>query len=211
MKVNSKVLDALTDFIVNYLEGKTLDGITYVLALNSDKVLIDKCNKIKQLVLDSGFGKNEVFRVYKLSNGYIYDMDLSVVKYISQQLTAAVARQENIKLDSTDIISDLPEKRRREDIQSLAKYCKSQYEKGKNKFDVALFSRNMVQKIVINGNSGKDKVMLSYNAYAIRHWDMEALNNIMIPTGLRVESIVPCEILPSKTGVRFEITVARAY
>lgn len=216
MKLNAELLDGLTDFLITEIESRSLNGITYAMAFTSDKELIEKCQKIKENALKSGFKAEEVFRVYQLTNGYIFDMDLSVAKYLTQKLTVAVQKNMGVEVPTTDLIGDGPEKRRREDMQNLAKFCKSQYEKGIMTFEIALFSRNKVPRIVINGsdsakgNNGKS-VILTYNAYAIRHWDIEEINtHLLVPAGVCITKIRPCEILPSKTGVRFEITLTRA-
>lgn len=221
MKLSAELLDGLTDFLITNIESKALYGITYVMALQSDTELISSCQRIKENALKSGFGPEEVFRVYQVVNGYIFDMDLSVAKYLTGKLAIAVAKtNKDVNLNyvpNGDLIGNGPEKRRREDMQNLAKYCKSQYEKGIMVFEVALFSRNSVPRIVINGsdsskgNAGKP-VIVTYNAYAIRHWDIEEVNrNLLVPAGIHITKIKPCEILPSKTGVRFELTLARAY
>lgn len=217
MGISKQLIDGLTDFLVVNIESRAKDGITYAMAFKEgDTALIEKCKGIKENVLKEGYGQDQVFRVYEVSNGYIFDMDLSIAKYITKELAKVVAKNNKLVLPTDDLIGDAPEKRRRKDMQKLAKYCKSQYEKGINVFEVALFSRNSVPKITITGsdaaNNGRDKsVIVVYNAYAIRHWDIEEVNrNLLVPTGIRIAKIRPCEILPSKTGVRFELSLDRA-
>lgn len=209
MKTSKETLDKLTDFLAVNIESKVLDGITYALALKSDD-LVEKGKDIKKSVLADGFEKNELFRVFPVSNGYIFDMDMSIAKYITQKLISAM--QDKVP-QVQDIIGDSPEKRRQSDMKALAKYCKSQMDKGNSKIEVALFSRNSVPKIVITGKDGKGKdVVASYNAYAIRHWDLEEVNNKYLkPSGITITNINACEILQSRTGVRFEIQLAREY
>lgn len=209
MKIKSETLDKLTDFLVTNIESKVLDGITYALALKSDD-FVEKGKDIKKAVLADGFEKNEVFRVFPVSNGYIFDMDMAVAKYITQRIASSM--KDKIPQEA-DIIGDLPERRRQDDMQALAKYCKSQMEKGNSKIEVALFSRNRVPKIVITGKDAKGKdVVASYNAYAIRHWDLEEINNRYLkPSGITITGINACEILQSRTGVRFEIQLAKVY
>ena len=207
MQLSKELVDGLTSFLVTNIESKALDGITYVMAFKNDKEFIERCKEIKEAAIANGFGTDECFRVYEVVNGYIFDMDLSVAKYLTQKLYQAV------KKGDADLIGDRPEKRRREDMKKMAKYCKSQYDKGITTFEVALFSRNAVPKIVVSGtdSSNHKGVVLNYNAFAIRHWDIEEINSsLLVPMGLRITKIKPCEILPPKTGVRFEITVSRA-
>lgn len=74
---------------------------------------------------------------------------------------------------------------------------------------MALFSKNSTNRIILNGKNSKgEAIAVKYNAYAIRHWDIELINEkLLIPAGFRVSRIQPCEILPSKTGVSFVFTL----
>lgn len=212
MKLSKKLVDRLTDFQINNIESKALDGITYVMAFKSDTKLINKCKEILEETKSIGCKENEIFRAYELPNGYIFDMDLAISKFIVKKLAEAVAKEQQLDVGDGDIIGNRPEKRRREDMEKLAKYCVEQFKKGETHLEVALFSRNSVPKIMISGTEKgtNKKIMASYRAFAIRHWDIEAVNNQLLATkGIRISRIKPCEILPSKTGVRFEITLQR--
>lgn len=219
-QMTKEVLDRLTDFLVTNIEDKAMDGITYAMALKeNDKALIEKCLKIKEEVTAAGFEQGEVFRVYELSNGYIFDMDISIAKYITSLLAKAVYKEKNIQQAPTDLIASYPEKRRMEDMKKLADYCKKQFKAGNTRLEVALFSRNNVPRIVINGKaSSADKsvdgkqVLVQYNAYAIRHWDIEEINrNLLGPVGIMIDKLTPCEVIPSKTGVRFILNLSRVH
>lgn len=213
IKLSREMLDMLTEFLIMDISDKVVDGITYSLCMKTDKELIEKGRAIKNEALKLGFKNDEVFRVYEINNGYIFDMDLKIAKFLTVELAKVVSRESKGAIPQGDPIGDFPEKRRAEDMLALAKYCKSQYEKGNLNIEVALFSRNSVPRIVIQGKDKQGKnVTASYNAYAIRHWDIEDVNNkILIPRyGIRIARIKPCEILSSKTGVRFEMSLARA-
>jgi hypothetical protein len=139
-------------------------------------------------------------------------MDMSLAKYIAEKLLDIVYKGE----DHSNIIGDVPEIRRQNDMKKLAKLCQENYKNGKPVFEVALFSRNSVPRIVISGSDvnkgvrGK-QIIATYNAYAIRHWDIQEINdNLLMQVGLRISKIRPCEILPPKTGVRFQLSVDRA-
>ena len=55
-----------------------------------------------------------------------------------------------------------------------------------------------------------EAITIKYNAYSIRHWDIEIINEkLLIPAGIRVATIEPCEILPSKNGVTFVLYLDR--
>lgn len=212
-KLSKTLLDKLTDFLVNNISEKAMDGITYAMCFKDDKDMVEKGKIIKEEAIKSGFNQDEVFRVYEVSNGYIFDMDLKVAKFLTAEISKIVAKETQGKTPQGDLIGNNPEKRRSEDMMGLAKFCKSQYEKGILNFEVALFSRNSVPRIVVQGTDKKGKpVTVTYNAYAIRHWDIEEINQkVLMPKyGIRINRIKPCEIISSKTGVRFEIQLARA-
>lgn len=214
-KQSEKVMSLLTEFMVREIGSKALDGITYTMTLKDpkDKENTDRYKEIYKEVRAAGFSSDEVFRAYEVSNGYIFDMDLNVVKNISIQLAKAVERTNGIKFANGDLIGDSPEKRRKSDMNGLANYVLNEFKKGNTITEVALFSRNSVPHIVISGKTlsknGKPEnnyVTVKYNAYAIRHWDIEVINSkLLIPAGIRISKIEPCEVLPSKTGVKFLI------
>lgn len=208
MKLSKKLIDELTNFLVTNIESKALDGITYVLALKENKELIKSCLNIRDIAEESGLKKNEVFRAYEVSNGWIFDMDLNVARYISAQLCKVVAKDKGLALDNPDLIGDRPAARRKEDINKLIKYCISRHKEGKRSLEVALFSRNAVPKITLTGYGGvkgntSGDLVVTYNAYAIRHWDIGEVNEGLLPHGIWIAKVKPCEVLPSKTGVRF--------
>ena len=215
-EISKELLGKLTEFLTVEIESKALDGITYVLALKdneSDREDIEKYKAIRTCATKCGFGPNEAFRAYELSNGYIFDMDLVIAKQITILLSQKVAKQNNNKTPIGDIIGDSPEQRRREDMVKLAKKCVNEFKDGHKVFDVALFSRNSVPRIVVSGTdpkSGKSSVV-TYDAYAVRHWDIEEINcKFLAKEGIRIAKIEPCEVIPTRTGVRFRLHLARA-
>ena len=217
MKISKELMDRLTNFLFEAIGGKVVDGITYTMEISpEDDEAIKNYLELKDMVVKEGFKNNEVFRVYNVANGYIFDMDLAIVRYLNDKVFKAVSKNTGLNCDGNAVIGYGPEVRRKQDMESLAKYCISQFESNKTEFEVALFSRNSVPRITISGkdsakgSQGKG-VVVTYNAYAIRHWDIEEINNrLLIPKGLRIRRIKPCEILPSKTGMRFVLSVGRA-
>lgn len=210
-KFSSELLNKLTEFLICEVSSKALDGITYAMVLkdNKDKENYKRYMDIKKEAVNCGYNNDEVFRVYEVANGYIFDMDLSVAKKITAELSKAVAKANNGNTPAGDLIGNNPDKRRKDDMLGLAKYVKQQYDAGNRQIEVALFSRNSVPRIIVSGVGPKnDMISIKYNAYAIRHWDIEAINaNMLIPAGIRIAKLEPCEILPSKTGCRFVLYV----
>lgn len=208
-ELSGKLLNMLTEFVVCEIGSKVLDGITYTLILKDakGKELYNRYMQIRRAVAEAGYSDNDIFRVYEVCNGYIMDMDLITAKRVINKVSQSVQKTHNFNIPN-DIIRDSPDQRRKHDIEALAKYIKSEYDKGNTRFEVALFSRNTTNRIFINGKINGNAAGIKYNAYAIRHLDIETINEkYLIPAGIRVMRLQPGEILPSKTGVSFILTL----
>lgn len=204
----SKLLNQLNEFMLCEIGEKALDGITYRLLRKDEKnydELLKRYMTIKNEALKEGYSQDEVFRVYEVSNGYIFDMDLKTAKQIVYEMSKVVASENGGETPIGDLIGNAPEQRRKRDMIALAKYIKEQYDKGVREVEVALFSRNSTNQILVTGvTPGGQKAVVRYNAYAIRHWDIEAINSqLLMKAGIKITSIRPCSILPARTGVNF--------
>lgn len=211
-KFSSELLNQLSEFLVCEIGGKAIDGITYTMLLKDnakDKEAYKRYMDIKQEILKCGYSADEIFRVYEVNNGYIFDLDLKTAKQITYQLSKAVAKQNGGESPVGDLIGDRPEQRRKRDMVALARYIKECYDKGETEVQVALFSKNSTNKIMVTGiGSDGSKIAVTYKAFAIRHWDIEKLNSqLLMHAGIKVYSIQPCEILPYKTGVSFTFRI----
>lgn len=209
---SKELLDMMTEFMICEIGARVLDGITYTMLLKNNKKdmeIYERYMTIKREALKCEYTNDEILRVYEVSNGYIFDMDLRTAKQITAELAKSVAKANGGQTPAGELIKDMPDQRRKRDIVALAKYLKSEYDKGNRQFEVALFSKNTTNRIVINGKGPNgESISLRYNAYAIRHWDIETVNEkFLIPSGFRVKRIQPCEIFPSKTGVSFIFTL----
>lgn len=211
---SNELINMLTEFFLNEIGSKAIDGITYAMVLKkeSDREAYNKYMKIRKEAQKCGFSANEAFRVYEVANGYIFDMDLSVAKKISFELTKAVNKTNGGATPATDLIGSMPDERRKSDMMGLAKFVKQSYDSGERVIEVALFNKNSTQRIMVTGiGTNNEMLMVKYNAYAIRPWDIEIVNKAMlIPAGIRVSAIEPCEILPSKHGVKFKLYLESA-
>ena len=210
-RFSTELLNKLTEFLICEIGAKALSGITYTLLIkgSKDDELYERYLKIKKEAKKCGYDNDEVFRIYQVSNGYILDMDLNVAKRITAELNKAVAKTDGKKLtkDELDLIGEKPNIRRVKDMERLARYVISKHNDGQNVLEVALFSRNSVPRIIITaeGPNGEE-LTIGYNAFAIRHWDLEYVNSeLLIPEGLRVYKMTPLEVLPSRTGVSFRL------
>lgn len=212
-KLSKELTEMLRVFLAGSIGTNVVEGITYVLLLDNER----DAGKIKEYLAirdearKCGFGTNELFRAYKLSNGYIFDLDINIAKALTAKITDDFMRENGKTGGIPDFIQNKPEERRRADMEKLAKKCIENYKKGVRTFDVALFSKNSVPRIVVNGTDERGKeVVYKFDAYAIRHWDIEAINaQALMPKGIKIGNIEPCEIIQSKTGVRMTLHLAK--
>lgn len=199
----------MTEFLITEIGARALDGITYTMVLKGEKDLAtyNKYMNIRAEAQKCGYSTEEAFRVYEVSNGYIFDMDMSVAKKLSYELSKAVSKTNGGTTPVGDFIGNRPDNRRKADMLGLAKYVKSEFDKGRMLTEVALFNKNTRPRIMITGIGRQNEMLtIKYNAYAIRHWDIEMVNaKLLIPAGIRIAKLEPCEILPSKNGVKFKL------
>lgn len=211
-KFSTKLINQLSEFLVCEIGGKAIDGITYTMLLSNNKKDMEnvaRYNVIRQEILNCGFSSDEILRCYEVNNGYIYDLDMNTAKQITIKLSEAVAQANGNATPVGDLIGDAPEQRRKRDMVALGKYIKNAYDSGYKEVFVALFNKNTTDRIMVTGSDKNGKrLAVSYKAYAIRHWDIEQVNTqILMPAGIKIAAIQPCEILPYKTGVSFKFTL----
>lgn len=210
-----KLKDALTEFVLVEIGGNAIDGITYTLLDKNNKNdadAIKRYKKIKEKAISLGYTDIQLFREYPLSNGYIFDMDMDQVKAIIRRVARELQKQDPEIKDVITLISENPEKRRVHDMKALASYIFKKYNEGLRTIEVALFSKNSTNKITITGKGPDGSYcQVHYNAYALRHWDIEMINEKLLrPKGIKIRSLEFCEILPSKTGVSVKMGLEMA-
>lgn len=208
--ISAEVAREITNFLALEIDSKVLDGITYTLILKEGKdlKLAEQYLELKEKINRLGFRQDEIFRVFSVSNGYIFDLDLNVAKQLTMEMSKMVSVATGGQLPAYDRIGNGPDERRAKDIELLARHTHNQLKEGNRIFDIALFSRNIVPRIVVSGkdSGNKGNVTLKYPAFAIRHWDVETVNKMYLrQNGCAIHKIESHEILPSKTGVRFTV------
>lgn len=212
LNLSEEALSSLRRFYNSEIADAIVRGVTYGITLKSDSAKNADYLEIKQRLKDEGFGNSDILRVYELCNGYIFDMDIRMCQKMAVDLLRSTMSPDE-KLSQNDILSlkDKPAERFREDMKKLADRCISELNQGYTEVDVALFSKNNTNKIQFNGRLESGKPMLfTYPAYCIRHTDIEELNRTyLIPKGAKISKIQLCEILPTKTGVRFKLWLER--
>lgn len=205
-----ELLDKLTELLCLEIGSKAMDGITYILLDKSekDRLKVQKYKDIRITADKAGLEPNEAFRFYELSNGYIFDMDMSIAKHITNFLAAIVAKNNGTQPIS-NLIGNNPEIRRKNDMQLLANKCLKSYSEGITQLDVALFSRNKNNRIMTKGRDKQgNNLLIQYPAYVLRHWDLEDINReYLLRYGIKIVSVEPVEVIESKTGVRFTLNL----
>ena len=221
MKLSAERMNDLTNFLMFELDEKVLYGISYTLLskVESNRSKIEQYHKIRTSLTADGVDKDAVFREYELSNGWIYELDLSQAIFITETIARDVANkapavgQKIASVAPADMnIREIAMRRHNEDIDRLAKKIINAARHGRGNLEIALYSRNRTDNITIQGvdSASKDKVMVKYDAYALRHTDMKEVNEKRLnPAGLMITTIKAYEVLPSCTGVRFGVNISK--
>lgn len=212
LRMSDELKTSLRTFFNVEVGSGIVRGSSYALVFNEDEAKVHAYLDIQQKIKDEGLNASDVLRVFQLCNGYIFDMNLR----LAQKFTVDLLRDDTTvdeKLTDNDILTirDTPRIRMEKDMKRLTKRCIEVLEKGKTDLDVALFSRIDSPQIRFNAKLDTGKaVQFTYDAYALRHTDLEATNKTyMIPKGIRVAKIQPCELLPTRSGVKFKLWIER--
>lgn len=205
---DKKIMNLLTGFIVTQIDQKVLQGISYIIVSKTpaNKEKIAKFDALRAELTELGVPVTEQFKVYDVNTAKIYEVDLGTAITITEQLAKAVGDTSG-NLSSYSI-STTANQRRNDDIDRLVSYCVKQAKNGKSQSDIALFSKNTVDHINISGKTSKGQsVVLTYDAFALRHTDITDVNKKLADSGIQISNILIHEALPSMTGVRTTITL----
>lgn len=213
MKLSAETVAGLSNCMVEAIGERVYDGITYALLTGNseeDKKKINEYNNIIKSLNENGIDPKRVLQALKVPNGIIFDMNIGVAKEIANNIARTYAAKNGKETSNIDLIKDGPIKRRQEDMTEIVKYLEKQARNGNTDIELALFSRNSIRRIVYTAKDkqGKD-VQVKMNAYAIRHWDLPMVSTKLMEYGYKIAKAQAGEILPSKTGVRFEIQLTR--
>ena len=228
MKLSENTFGKLVYFINDELAGKQVDGITYTLkngASEADKQAIkDYLALRKQIEDEMGVeGADKVFKTYTIRNtegvatGVVFDLNIDVMSDIMKQLQQ-MAKERNIGLSdvelNADLIADGPAERRKKEIILMAETAAKRFNEGQKngeyKYTVALYCRNKQPKISINAvDKNGNQVNVKYDAFALRRDDVIVVNELLTKKfGIRCKgSMVPKEVLPSKTGISYTVVL----
>lgn len=201
-RAEKEIMNLLTEFLVINIDEKVLQGISYIIVQKNDAntAKIKKYDAVRARLTELGVPENEQFRRYDVNTAIVYEIELKTAITITEKLSVAVGAAQ-----TTDFgISRASLERQQEDIKRLAQLCVKKAQHGVAEFDVCLFSKNKVDKINItakDSNTGR-MVAVSYDAFALRHTDILAVNTVLASCGLKIVRVLIHEAVPSMTGVR---------
>lgn len=207
MQVTDEAVDKITSIVANHIMEKVFDGVNWALILNTDTDTINEYESIRQELKDMGYTRGEVLRALQAPNGLIYDIDSSVIKRLVVKL---LENSENAS-DYYKLIDSAYIERRNLVFQKLHIYIMKAFKQGKTRVSVALFSTNKGDKItyktyVESGKYAGQTVEVTLPAFALRHWDLQELNrDYLIPSRVKISKVHVIEILPTRTGVGFNL------
>lgn len=206
-QVTDEAVSKITGIVANSIGEKIVDGVNWALILNSDSDTINEYETIRQELKDMGYNRGEVLRAVSAPNGLIYDIDASVIKKLVSQLMSG----SDVEKSSKTIMDNAYIERRNSEFQKLHVYLMKAFRQGKTTVSVALFNTNQGNKItyktyVESGKYAGQKVEVSLPAFALRHWDLQELNrDYLIPSKVKIARVQVIEILPTRTGVGFNL------
>lgn len=211
---SNKLKSELSEFLLNELGSKVLDGITYTMLTKSpnDKEDFERYNLIRREATLCGYDNDQVFRIVELQNGYIFDMDMSTAGHIISALSKPLINQEGLRGNIFDVVGTKPAEIRGREMTRLAKLLVDNLEeKGMTETKIALFNRNSSNRVMVSARTeNNEQVVIPYKAFKIRHWDLAFMNKrLLVPRGYKITKMQPCEVLPSKTGVSFILTLEK--
>ena len=212
-ELSKNLLDKLTEIICVDVGSKILDGVTYIILSKSpkDKAKVERYNSVRRLIDSENYAPEEIFRIYEVANGYIYDIDMNIAKMITT-LLAKLAAQKNPELkDMPDLIGTQPDENKDYQMKLLAKKCLEAFKNNQDTLEIALFSRNKTNKIILTADGmNKEKVVITYPSFALRPWDLEEINvKYLIERGMRISGVKAYEIIGNNSGLRVSLTLGK--
>jgi hypothetical protein len=207
IEITDEAMKIITKIVANSISEKVFDGVNWAIVLNDDTETKNEYESIRQDLKEMGYVHGEILRAAAVPNGLIYDIDVSVIKSLVNNLMAGSENADVCK----QMIDTAYEQRRNSEFQKLHVYLMKNYKEGRLKVSVALFNVNQGNKItykttIETGKYAGKKVAITLNAFALRHWDLQELNrDYLIPSGIKIAKIRAIEILPTCTGVGFNL------
>lgn len=211
VNLSDDAVGKLAEVICTDIHTNIVKGVTYILLEEkpNTKVRLDMYMGLRREIDSEGFKPDEVFRVYKVSNGYVFDMEpeiaVSITKAIMQKSGSLDDKNMRAVLNS---VTERSKVRREKELKRLAALCYKAYKAGKESFEVLLFGKNEVGKVIITVKDGKDDYVITYPSFMLRPSDMQSVNEeYLIKSGIRIKSIETGEIVGTNRGLRVVVNL----
>lgn len=211
VNLSDDAVGKLAEVICTDIHTNIVKGVTYILLEEkpNTKVRLDMYMGLRREIDSEGFKPDEVFRVYKVSNGYVFDMEpeiaVSITKAIMQKSGSLDDKNMRAVLNS---VVERSKVRREKELKRLAALCYKVYKAGKTSLEVLLFGKNEVGKVIITVKDGKDDYVITYPSFMLRPSDMQSVNEeYLIKSGIRIKSIETGEIVGSNRGLRVVVNL----
>lgn len=211
INLSDDAIGKLAEVVCTDIHTNIVKGVTYILLEEkpNTKVRLDMYMGLRREIDSEGFKPDEVFRVYKVSNGYVFDMEpeiaVSITKAIMQKSGSLDDKNMRAVLNS---VTERSKVRREKELKRLAALCYKAYKAGKTSLEVLLFGRNEVGKVIITVKDGKDDYVITYPSFMLRPSDMQSVNEeYLIKSGIRIKSIETGEIVGTNRGLRVVVNL----
>ncbi len=215
-KLSVNDMNDLADFLLTEVAEKVLYGISYTLLQTKDtnKERIEKYLRLRDRLSDEGVSSKDAFRVNKVSNGYIFELDLSEAVSLTERISKDVSDNNGGETPTGEFnIRERAADKHREDMGRLRDRIIKAARNNNGCVEVALYSRNKTSSILVTGSDSKDsklKLAVKYDAFAVKVTDIKELNeSYLSQAGLTITAVKIFEILPSETGIRAKLNIVR--
>ena len=144
VNLSDDAVGKLAEVICTDIHTNIVKGVTYILLEEkpNTKVRLDMYMGLRREIDSEGFKPDEVFRVYKVSNGYVFDMEpeiaVSITKAIMQKSGSLDDKNMRAVLNS---VVERSKVRREKELKRLAALCYKAYKAGKTSLEVLLFGK----------------------------------------------------------------------
>ncbi len=206
--MEDKVADLLKEMVICELGSKVVDGVTYFSLIKGNEA--DEKKYKRYIAIDKyckeQYGeRGSCIEINSVVNGYVINIGIEMAKSI----ICKIAEESNIDSDIRNVIGNKPEKSRENECEKLGKYLLDRYKDNKMESEIVLYSTT---KSDVSNNVGVDasgqNIRVCYRTFAITHNEIEGVNEkYLVPHGIRIKEIKPCEVLSRRQGVVFGVTV----
>lgn len=171
------------------------------------KIQIERYHALTERVKAVCKNPDRVFRELELRNGFVYILDRRITSTINEAIKQKV-RELNGKEARVDELPD-PQEVIADYQKLLGEYVIEQMRNGRDRFDVAMYTKASGPEIVITGRSAlnpEEMLAVRYRSFPLLVEDiMEVNKQYLNPIDLKISKIKPGEILPSRQGISFTL------